>query len=80
MLQNQFGQATDNNGMFCFLNIFFLFCVCIAVTQLKKHMQEERDFFTSAPILFKSKNFVFYLEVGVCAERDVTQEVSREQT
>ena len=43
-------------------------------------MQEERDFFTSAPILFKSKNFVFYLEVGVCAERDVTQEVPREQT
>ena len=43
-------------------------------------MQEERDFFTSAPILFKSKNFVFYLEVGVRAERDVTQEVSREQT
>ena len=46
----------------------------------KKHMKEERDFFTSTTILFKSQNFVFYSEGGsVCAERDVTQEGSCEQ-
>ena len=44
-------------------------------------MKEARDFFTSTPILFKSYNFVFYWEGGgVSAERDVTQEGSREQT
>ena len=41
--------------------------------------KEERGFFTSTPILFKSKNFAFYQE-GVCAERDATQEGSREET
>ena len=29
-----------------------------------KHMKEERDFFTSTPILFKFKNFAFYWEGG----------------
>ena len=52
-------------------------------------MKEERDFFTSTPILFKSQNVIFYWEGkgeggrgrgGICAERDVTQEGSREQT
>ena len=46
-------------------------------------MKGERDFFISTPILFKSpfQNFVFYWEGGiVCAERDVTQQGSREET
>ena len=43
-------------------------------------MKEERDFFTSTPILFKSQNFVFLWDGTVCAERDVRQEDSREQT
>ena len=34
----------------CFLNIIFLCCWYV----LKKNMKEERDFFTSSPILFKS--------------------------
>ena len=50
-------------------------------------MKEERDFFTSTRILFKSLNFVFY-QVGKggeergqgCTKRDVMQEGSREQT
>ena len=33
----------------CFLNIIFLCCWYL----LKKNMKEERDFFTSSPILFK---------------------------
>ena len=47
----------------------------------KNHMKEERDFFTSTPIFFQS--FVFYWGRwgwGVCAERNVTQEGSREDT
>ena len=50
---------------------------------VEKHMKEEGDFFTSTPILFKSWNFIFYGEGGegsVCAEHEVTQEGSREQT
>ena len=45
-------------------------------------MKEERDCFTSTPILFKSQNFIFYWEGGggVCAERGVTQEGYREKT
>ena len=52
MVYNQFGQATDNNDMFCFLNILSFLCCWYLVE--KKHMKEERDSFTSTPILFKS--------------------------
>ena len=47
-------------------------------------MKEERDFFTSTHIFFKSSKFCFLLGMkgrrGACSERDVTQEGSRKET
>ena len=44
-------------------------------------MEEERDFFTSTPIFLNPKiPFFIGKGGGVCAEHDVTQEGSREQT
>ena len=46
----------------------------------KKTSERGKDFFASTPILFKSKIFLLGKGGGVCAERDVTQGGSREQT
>ena len=49
-------NATDNNDMFCFLDILSFLCCSHLVEKKKTYedMREERDFFTSTPILFKS--------------------------
>ena len=47
----------------------------------KKYTKEERDFFTSLLSFLNPKiSFLLEKEGGVCAERDVTHKVSREQT
>ena len=81
-VQNQFGQVDDNNGMFCFLKILSFLC-CWYLVENKNHMKGKRDFFISTPTLFKfifKTSFFIGKEEILCAERDVTQEGSREQT
>ena len=53
MVQNQFGQANDNNDTFFFLKILSFLC-CWYLVEKKNHMKGERAFFISTHTLFKS--------------------------
>ena len=55
--------------------------ICFSLRATQINMKEERDFFTSSPILLYPKiSFCIAKGWGVCAERDVTQEGSRVKT
>ena len=78
MVQNQFGQATDNSEVFCFLNIWCFLCCWYLVE--KKIIWKRKEISLLLLLTFLNPKISFFVGKGagvcVCAERDLTQEGS----